>query len=88
LFSQNPINTNKLKLANPNLDSMNNTIVVKHALKFLNKMQEHIEDILIQKEVPAFANSFFPKSTRGGFIHATKRNDSKKPNATQATILN
>jgi hypothetical protein len=58
-FSQNLINTNKLELANPNLDSKNITIAVKLASKFLNKMQEHIKDNLIPKDIPAFAKSFF-----------------------------
>jgi hypothetical protein len=88
LFSQNLINTNKLKLANPNLNLKNVTIPVKLASKFLNKMQEHIKDNLIPKDVAAFAKSFFTKLTGGGFIHATKSNDSKKPNATQPTISN
>jgi hypothetical protein len=88
LFSQNLINTNKLKLADPNLDSKNVTIAVKLALKFLNKMQDHVEDNSIPKDVPAFSKSFFTKLTGGGFIHATKSDDSKKPNATQPTISN
>jgi hypothetical protein len=82
------INTNKLELANPNLKWKNVTIAVKLASKFLNKMQEHIEDNLIPKDIAAFAKSFFTESTGGGFIHATKNDDSKKPNATQPTILN
>jgi hypothetical protein len=51
-------------------------------------MQEYIKDNTIPKDVPAFAKSFFTKSTGGGFIHGTKSNDWKKPNATQPTVLN
>jgi hypothetical protein len=51
-------------------------------------MQEYIKDNTIPKDVPAFAKSFFTKLTGGGFIHATKSNDLKKPNATQPTVLN
>jgi hypothetical protein len=82
------INTNELELANPNLDLKNDTIAVKLASKFLNKMQEHIEDSLIPKNIPTSAKSFFNESTGGGFIHAMKSKDSKKPNATQPTVSN
>jgi hypothetical protein len=57
------INTNKLELADPKLDSKNVTIAVKLASKFLNKIQEHIKDNLIPKDIPAFAKRFFTKST-------------------------
>jgi hypothetical protein len=51
-------------------------------------MQEHIEDNLIPKDIPAFAKSFFTESSGGGFIHATKSDNSKKPNASQPTVSN
>jgi hypothetical protein len=58
LFSQNLINTNKIKLADTNSDSKNVTIAVKLAQKFLIKMQEHINNNSIPKDVPALAKIF------------------------------
>ncbi len=86
-FPKNSINTNKIELADTNLDSKNVIIVVKLASKFLNKMQEHINNNLIPKDVPAFAKSFFTESRRDGFILAAKSDKSKKPDAIQPTAL-
>ena len=88
LFSQNSINTNKIELANPNLDLKNIKIAVKLASKFLNKMQEHIDDNSIPKDVPAFAKSLFTEIPGGGFTHATKSNCPKKSEATTLTAPN
>jgi hypothetical protein len=87
LFSQNLINTNKIELAYTNLDSKNVTIAVKLVLKFLNKMQEHINNNLIPKDVPTFTKRFFTESTGCGFILVAKNDESKKMNATQPTAL-
>jgi hypothetical protein len=77
LLSQNSINTNKIELADTNLDSKNVTITVKLTSKFLNKMQEHINDSLIPKDVPTFAKSFFTESTGDGYILAAKRDNQR-----------
>ena len=82
LFSQTSINTNKIELINPDLDLKNIKIAVELASKFLNKMQEHIDDNPIPKNVPAFAKSLFAKIPGGGFTHATKNDCSKKSKAT------
>jgi hypothetical protein len=82
LFSQTSINTNKIELINPDLDLKNIKIAVELASTFLNKMQEHIDDIPIPKNVPAFAKSLFAKIPGGGFTHATKNDCSKKSKAT------
>jgi hypothetical protein len=58
------------------------TTAVKLASKFLNKMQEHIDDSSIPKDVPAFAKSFFVKATGGGFTLALKTDNTKKGAAT------
>jgi hypothetical protein len=87
LFSQNLIDTNKIKLADTNLDLKNITIMVKLASKFLNKMQERIDNNSISKDVLAFGKSFFTESTEDGFICMAKSDKLKKPDTTQPTAL-
>ena len=72
LFSQNLINTNKIKFANTNLDLKNITIMVKLASKFLNKMHEHINNNLIPKDVHALAKSFFHR-INGRWLHSCNK---------------
>jgi hypothetical protein len=66
LFSQNMINTNKIEIGDNKFESKNVSTAVRLAAKFFNKMQEHVEDNSIPKDVPAFAKSFFIKATGGG----------------------
>ncbi len=65
-FLQNLINMYKIELVDDKFDVKNVTIAVKLASKFFSKMQEHIDDNSIPKDVPAFARSFFFKATGGG----------------------
>jgi hypothetical protein len=62
-FLQNLINTNKIEVADDKFDVKNVTIVVKLVSKFFSKMQEHGNDNSIPKNVPAFARSFFSKTS-------------------------
>ncbi len=71
LFLQNSINTNKIKTGDSKFKTKQVSIAVKLASKFFAKMQEHVEDNSIPKDVPAFAKSFFVKATRGGICSRT-----------------
>jgi hypothetical protein len=82
-FSQNLINTNKIEVGDDKFDTKNVTIAVKLASKFINKMQEHIDNNCIPKDVPSFAKSFFVKATGVGFALAPKSNHTKKPSTAQ-----
>jgi hypothetical protein len=64
-FSQNSINTNKIETGNDKFETRSVSVAVKLASKFLAKMQEHIDDNSIPKDVPAFAKSFFVKASGG-----------------------
>ncbi len=64
-FSQNLINTNKIEVGDDKFETKMVTTAVKLESKFLNKMQEHIDDNSIPKDVPKFAKSFFVKATGG-----------------------
>jgi hypothetical protein len=77
------INTNKIELGDDKIETRMVTTVVKLASKFLNKMQEHIDDNSIPKDIPAFAKSFFVEATGGGFTLAPKTDLAKKGTATQ-----
>jgi hypothetical protein len=65
LFSQNPINTNKVEINNLSLDTKQITAAVKLVTKFVKKMVEHADDNLVPKEIPPFAKSFFVKQGSG-----------------------
>jgi hypothetical protein len=69
-FSQNSINTNKIETGDNKFEGKQVAIAVKFASKFFTKMQEHVEDNSIPKDVPAFAKSFFVEATGGGFVSA------------------
>ena len=65
-FSQNSINTNKIETGNDKFECKQVSVAVKLASKFFTKMQEHVEDNSIPKDVPAFTMSFFVEATGGG----------------------
>ena len=65
-FSQNSINTNKIEIGDSTFETKQVSVAVKLASIFFAKMQEHIDDNSIPKDVPAFAKSFFVEATGGG----------------------
>ena len=67
-FSQNSINTNKIKTGDSIFKTKQVSVLVKLASFFFAKMQEHIDDNSIPKDVSAFAKSFFVKATGGGSL--------------------
>ncbi len=77
------INTNKIEVGNDKFDTKNVTIAVKLAFKFFRKIQEHVDDNSIPKDVPAFTRSFFVKALRGGSTLEPKGNNAKKQSASQ-----
>jgi hypothetical protein len=77
------INTNKIELGDDKIETRMVTTMVKLTSKFLNKMQEHIDDNSIPKDIPAFAKSFFIEATGGEFTLAPKTDLAKKGTATQ-----
>jgi hypothetical protein len=83
LFSQNLINTNKIEVGDNKFKRKNVSTAVRLAAKFFNKMQEHVDDNSIPKDVPAFAKSFFIKAPGGGFAPKPKTDNAKKPGTTQ-----
>jgi hypothetical protein len=83
-FLQNSINTNKIEVANDKFDIKIVTIAVKLASKFFSKMQKHIYDNSIPKDVPAFARSFFSEALGGRFTLILKGNDAKKSSTAQS----
>jgi hypothetical protein len=84
-FSQNLINTNKVKLGLANLDDKHVKIAIKLATNFFKKMVDHIDNNSVPKEVPTFAKSLFVMQTLGGFaiapltIVAPKSNPTAQP---------
>jgi hypothetical protein len=69
-FLQNSINTNKIETGDSKFETKQVSIAVKLASKFFAKIQEHVEDNSILKDVPAFAKSFFVEATGGdSFLH-------------------
>ncbi len=83
-FLQNLINTNKIEVGDNKFNTKYVTIAVKLASKFFIKMQEHVNDNTILKDVPAFVRNFFVKATGGGgFALEPKSNDAKKQYASQ-----
>jgi hypothetical protein len=82
LFSQNSINTTEIKVGNNKFETRSLSTAVKLASKFFSKMQEHVDDNSIPKDVPAFAKSFFVEAPGGGFVPAPA-DETKKPSTTQ-----
>jgi hypothetical protein len=72
-LSRNLINTNKIEVADDKFDIKNVAIAVKLASKFFRKMQEHVDDNSIPRDVPAFARSFFAKASEGGDLLSHQR---------------
>ena len=66
-------------------DIKNVSTAVRLASKFFKKMQEHVEDNSIPKDVSAFAKSFFTNTTRGGYVLAQTIDKAKKPTTIQQT---
>ena len=87
-FSQNSINTNKIETGDDKFETRSVSVAVKLASKFFAKMQEHIDDNSIPKDVPAFAKSFFVEATGGGFVPAPTAAEAAKPAANQPTDAN
>ncbi len=82
-FSQNLININMIKVEDNKFETKIVTTTVKLASKILNKIQQHIDNNSIPKDIPLFTKSFFVKATRRGFTLAPKAEDTKKGAATQ-----
>ena len=87
-FLQNSINTNKIETGDDKFETRSVSVTVKLASKFFAKMQEHIDDNSIPKDVPAFAKSFFVEATGGGFVPAPPAAEAAKPAANQPTDVN
>ena len=88
-FWQNSINTNKIETGDDKFKCKQVSVAVKLASKFFTKMQEHVEDNSIPKDVPAFAKSFFVKATEGGFVPAPPTvNATTNPATNQPTESN
>jgi hypothetical protein len=71
LFSQNSVNTNLVEhgATNNELNISNVVIAVKFAMNFWKKMNDHIKDDTVPKEIPSFAHSMFFKNA--GVVVAT-----------------
>ncbi len=87
-FSQNSVNTNKVKLGLLDLDNKNIKTAVKLASKFFKKMVDHIDDNSLPKEMPTFAKSLFVEQTLGGLSLATRTSKGSKADVTQPTASN
>ena len=68
-FSQNSINTNKIEIGDSMFETKQVSVTVMLTSISFAKMQEHIDDNSIPKDVPAFAKSFFVEATGGG-VHS------------------
>jgi hypothetical protein len=79
-FSQNSINTNKIEVGNSMFETKALTVAVKLGSKFFSKMQEHVDDNSIPKDVPAFAKSFFVEAPGGGFQSRTHQRNNQQAN--------
>jgi hypothetical protein len=82
LFSQNSINTNKIEVSDHKFETKMVSTAVKLASKFFRKMQEHVDDNSIPKDLPAFARSIFVDALGGGFVHAPTVDEPKIPATT------
>ncbi len=67
LFSQNSINTNLVEhgATGDELDIRNISIAIKFAAKFWKKMNNHIKDDTVPKEIPSFAHTMFVEPASG-----------------------
>jgi hypothetical protein len=67
LFSQNSVNTNLVEhgATGNELDIRNVSIAVKFVAKFWKKMNDHIKDDTIPKEIPSFARTMFVEPVSG-----------------------
>ncbi len=88
MFSQNSINTNKIETGDDKFKMKQVSFEVKLASNFFAKMQEHIDDNSIPKDVPAFAKGFFVETTGGGFVPAPLAAEAAKPAANQPADAN
>jgi hypothetical protein len=82
-FSQNSINTNKIEVGDSMFKTKALSVAVKLGSKFFSKMQEHVDDNSIRKDVPAFAKSFFVEAPGGGVVPAPTNETTNKPTAAQ-----
>jgi hypothetical protein len=85
LFSQNNVNTNRVKhgITSEGLDIKSTSIAVKLASKFWKKMMEHINDNTVPKEIPSFACTLFVEQADISFTTALA---ATKPAETSAAI--
>ncbi len=67
LFSQNSINTNLVEhgATGNKLNIRNVSIAIKFAVKFWKKMNDHIKDNTVPKEIPSFARTMFVEPASG-----------------------
>jgi hypothetical protein len=72
------INTNKIKTGDNKFETKQISTPMKLASKFFSKMQEHVKDNSIPKDVSAFAKSFFVEAAGGGFVPAPLAIKAKK----------
>ena len=77
-FSQNSINTNKVEIGDVDLETKQITTAVKFASKFITKMLEHIDEISIPKNIPAFAKSLFVEAPEAGLTHELRITETKR----------
>jgi hypothetical protein len=82
LFLQSLINTNKIEVGDHKFETKMVSTAVKLASKFFSKMQEHVDDNSIPKDVPAFARSIFVDASGGGYVHAPTVDEPKIPATT------
>ena len=75
-FPQNSINPNKIELGKYNFDTKMVVTAIKLASKIFSKMQEHINDNSVPKDVPAFTRGFLLMLPGEGFFthQRSKRN--------------
>ena len=78
-FFQNSINANKIELGEYNFDTKTVVTAIKLASKFFSKMQKHIDNNSVPKDVRTFARGFFVDATGGGFVHAPAVTNSLPP---------
>ena len=81
-FSQNSINTNKVEVGDDKFETKMVSTAVKLASKFFSKMQEHVNNNSIPKDVPSFARSFFADAAWGGLARAPMVDKPKIPETT------
>ncbi len=82
-FFQNSINANKIELGEYNFDTKTVVTAIKLASKFFSKMQKHIDNNSVPKDVQTFARGFFVDATEGGFVHTPAIDE--QPPATKST---